>query len=242
MKLVRADGHQQQQWSLANPYTQTVVSLLHAYMDDTDLLPTIARVLQDIHGELFDRLDQELAHVRELYEAARSEEEDAIPAYVTELLDAIYELYHQPRSVLFPNQREQINSLRGAVVERLGLELIKHRYRGNDECANSRRFLDKNTMEITLQEVDVAALSCQRGELEGYECKLKAMALANHDCLDLECLYRAAAEEEFRAQVGVISFDATKMVERRLRHFQTAPCVLAYGVDGFDELEYNPFD
>lgn len=39
-----------------------------------------------------------------------------------------------------------------------------------------------------------------------------------------------------------MSFDPTKIVERRLRWFAAAPCVQVYGVDGLDELQYSPFE
>ena len=242
MKLIRADGHQQQQWALTNSHTQTVARILSEHMDDSDLLPTIARILRNIHGEAQESLAQELTIVRALYESVRPEGEDSIPEYVAELLQAIHELYHQARSALFSQPKDQINSLRGAVLERLAFELIKHRYGENDECANSRRFLDHFGNVVTLQEIDLAALSASRRQLEGYECKIKAMSVEHHDCVDLTYLYRGALEEEFQVQVGVISLDPGKMVAKRLKWLTAAPCVLAYGVDGLDELQYCPFE
>lgn len=37
MKLVRADGHQQYQWALANSHTQTIASILSEHMNDKKL-------------------------------------------------------------------------------------------------------------------------------------------------------------------------------------------------------------
>lgn len=130
----------------------------------------------------------------------------------------------------------------GAVVERLGLELIKNRYQKTDECANSRRFIDQHNKIITLQEIDIAALSHDRHELETYECKIKAMSLENHDCLDLTYLHQVATTEDYQAQVGVISLDPSKLVERCLKRLHAASCIQAYGVDTLYELEYSPFE
>ena len=128
------------------------------------------------------------------------------------------------------------------MVELVGLALIKPRYRHTDECANSRRFVDQHNKTITFQEIDIAALSYGRRQLEGYECKMKAIALENHDLLDLEYLYCAATEEDYQAQVGIISFDTSKRVERRLRAFNAALCIQAYGIDVLNELQYSPFE
>lgn len=242
MKLVRADGHRQYQWALTNLHTQTIASILSEHINDTDLLLAIARILQNLNGEVYDSLDLELASVRALYKLIGSEERSAIPDYVTELLQAVYELYHQPRSVLYSSLKDQINSLRGAVVERLALELIGPRYLQNDECANSRRFVDQHNRTITLHEIDIAALSHDKRQLEGYECKMRAVAFENHDRLDLEYLHRVATEEDYRVQVGVISLDPSKLIEKRLRRLNASSCVQAFGVDVLRELQYSPFE
>jgi hypothetical protein len=242
MKLVRADGHQQQQWALANSHVQTVARILSEHMDDNDLLPTVALVLRNLHGEDHKKLAQELASIRTLYQSVSAEEDHTIPGYVIELLQTIHELYHQPRSALYSDLKEQIDSLRGAVLEQLAFELIKHRYGENDECANSRRFFDRYGKVVTLQEIDLAALSHHRRQLEGYECKLKARSIENHDCVDLAYLYRNALEEDYQAQVGVISLDPSRLVERRLRQLSAALCIHAFGVDALDELQYSPFE
>ena len=243
MKLIRAEGHQQQQWALANPHTQTIARILSEHIDeDHALLLSVAGILQNLHGEKYENLTQELENIRDSYNVADSERETTIPDYAVEIIQAIHELYHQPRSVLYPNMREQINSLRGAVVERLGLELIKHRYQATDECANSRRFVDQHNKVITLQEIDIAALSHNRHELEAYECKIKALSLENHDCLDLAYLHQVAGTEDYQTQVGVILLDPSRAVEKRLRWLHAAPCIQAYGVDTLNELEYSPFE
>jgi hypothetical protein len=242
MKLVRADGHQQQQWALSNKQTQTIAQILSEHIDNSTLVRAVARVLQNLNGEYHTDLEQKLADIRGLYEFNTPEEPDNAPDYIVNLLQAIYELYHQPLHGLYQYIEEQINSLRGAVVERLGLELIRYRYQHSSECANSRRFVDQHNRIITLQEVDIAALSHIRLQLEGYECKMKAVSLENHDCVDLEYLHKAGIKENYQVNVGIISFDASSTIKRRLNKLQAAPCIQAYGVETLNELEYSPFE
>lgn len=241
MKLVRADGHQQQQWALANIYTQTVARILSEHLDDdATLLRETARVLRRYTGEMylesgFDKLDRQLSHINNLYEIA--------PDYISQLLDALRNLYRHPLDRLFGCLEEQINSLRGAVVELLGLALISPRYNlDSDECANSRRFFDQKDVKITLQEVDIATISRVRRQLECYECKLKVLNFDNADRMDLEYVYNAAGKEDYAAHVGVISFDTSSMVIRRLDDLDAANCIQAYGLDALSDLQYSPFD
>ncbi|MEO7022248.1 MAG: hypothetical protein ABI234_19020 [Ktedonobacteraceae bacterium] len=242
MRLIRADGHQQQQWALVHVHTQTIARIFSEHISDFVLIIAIAQVLQKCTGEMHDDLDQKLTNIRNLYQQNSSKVHIPVPDYIIELLQALHELYYQPRNRLYKQVGEQINSLRGAVVELIGLKLIKPRYNQEDECANSRRFVDRHNTKITLQEVDIAALSHTRHQLEGYECKTKAVALMNDDRIDLEYLYKAALEENYQAHVGVISLDPTKMVLKRLRHLGADDCVQAYGVDMLRDLHYSPFD
>lgn len=243
MRLVRADGHQQQQWALANIHTRNIARILSEHIDDDEtLIREVAQILQKFDGEAYDGLAQKLDNIRAFYELDASEEQHIVPDYIIELLQALYELYHQPLHILYQQRREQIDSLRGAVVERLGLELIKPRYNENDECANSRRFVDQHDTRITFQEVDIAAISEERRQLEAYECKMKAHHFVDHDRSDLEFLYNAAKEEDYQVQVGVISLDPSKLVERRLGWLNAAPCIQSYGVDVLGELQYSPFE
>lgn len=243
MKLIRADGHQQQQWALANVYTRKIARILSEHFnDDSTLIREVSSILQKCTGEMYGDLDRKLAYIRAFYELDDPPGEIcSFPEYISELLHALHELYYQPRHGLYRRIEEQINSLRGAVVELLGIALIKPRYSQEDECANSRYFVDQKNQKITLQEVDIAALSSARHQLEGYECKMKAISLMNDDCSDLEYLYIRAEEEEYQAHVGVISLDPSKMVIRRLEHLSAASCIQAYGVDMLGELRNAPF-
>jgi hypothetical protein len=128
------------------------------------------------------------------------------------------------------------------VLERLALELIRPRYGSNDECANSRRVIDERSKIITIHEIDIAALSYERRQLECYECKIKAISLENRNRLDLEYVHRIATKEDYRVQVGVVSLDPSKLVKHRLRRLEAARCIQAYGVDVLNELQYSQFE
>ena len=241
MRLIRADGHKQQQWALANEYTQTIARILSEHIDDdATLLREIAQILQKFDGEAYDDLDQRLATIRAFYEL--NDLSENIPDYIVELLEALRNFYYQSLNSLFQKRAEQINSLRGAVLERLCLELVKPRYDKNDECANSRRFVDQHDIIVTKRELDLAAISTVRRQLEGYECKIKSNSFVDQNRWDLRDLYDAASKEEYQAQVGIISLDTNKAVERRLRWLQADPCIQAFGIDTLDELRYSPFD
>lgn len=236
LKLVRADGHQPQQWALTHADTQTIARILTEHLDDdATLLREVARVLRKYTGEVFsetgfDRFNQQLTHIYNLY--------DPTPDYISQLLEALRNLYCHPLDRLFTNSEGQINSLRGAIVELLGIALIRPRYnQTSDECANSRKFLDQKNVKLTLQEVDIAAISYVRRQLECYECKLKVLYFDNADRIDLEYVYNAARKEDYAARVEVISFDARSMVMRRLDDLKAADCIRAYGLDTLRELQ-----
>ena len=240
MRVIRADGHRQQQWALGNIYAQTVARILSEHITDSILITAVAQTLQNCTGEMYSDLDQRSDSIRDLYQ--KPEIYIPVPEYISELLAALHDLYYQPRNKLYRSQEEQINSLRGAVVELLGLALIKSRYGSGDECANSRRFVDRRHVTVTLQEVDIAAISEARRELEGYECKMRAISLMHDDCVDLEQLYHVAHEEQYQAHVGIISLDPGRLIDRRLDHLHADHCIQAYGADMLHVLRYSPFD
>jgi hypothetical protein len=248
MELVPAEGNQQQQWALHSPYTQRIARIFSEHLDDdATLLRAVAKILQQYTGERyveegFDSLDQKLADILDYYQL-NAKELLPVPSYASELLDALCDLYSHTLDSLFGSIEERINSLRGAIVELLGLALIKPRYDlASDKCANSRRFLNPRSREKNLWEVDIAAISYMRRQLEGYECKLNALYFANKNLIDLAWIYQEAEREDYLAHVGVISFDNSQKVERRLRFLSADGCIQAYGLDVLTELQYSPFD
>jgi hypothetical protein len=43
-------------------------------------------------------------------------------------------------------------------------------------------------------------------------------------------------------RIGVISFDNSQQVERRLKFLSADACIQAYGLDVLRDLQYSPFD
>src|SRR5262249_11262607 len=152
-------------------------------------------------------LQDKLNGIKMIYSRTDKNGEYIIPEYITNLIELIKKFYQQPNEV--------IEDQRGAIVERLGYEIVCSRY-SPDECANSRRFVDEQGRDITLQEVDGAALSHRYRQVEAYECKMRANKLERDDCDDLEYLANACYERGYHANVGIISFDPDSVVRRKL--------------------------
>jgi len=232
MKLVSAEGSQQQQYALSNTYARNVAHILAEHIEDApDLLPVISEILQKYTGHKHENVTNKLNSIGSLYE---KESDGEAPDYIINLLSALENVYQC--------SAEQIDRLRGAIVELLGRELICPRYRTSGECANSRRFVNSRNEEVTIQEVDVAAISYLHSQLEGYECKIKSASVMHDDCVDLAYLAKKSEEESYQAHVGIISLDPDKMIARRLNRLDTEQCIQVYGIESIKELKYSPFD
>jgi hypothetical protein len=232
MKLIPAEGNQQQQRALKNSYACNVALILAEHIEEVpDLLQVVSEILQKYTGNKHEEVFTKLNSVRTLYEKEPSGE---APDYIIQLVNSLEHIYH--------SSAEQINCLRGAIVELLGRDLICPRYRSDGECANSRRFVNRYNEEVTIQEVDVAAISHVHFQLEGYECKMKSTYIMHDDCVDLAYLAKKSEEESYQAHVGIISLDPDKMVERRLNRLGTQKCIQGYGIESIKELKHSPFD
>lgn len=231
MKLVSAEGNQQQQRALNNVYAREIAHILAEHIEDIpDLLQVISEILQKYTGDKHEGIAHKLSSILILYE---NQLDGKAPNYIIKLVSALEKLYQSPK--------EQIDHLRGAIVELLGRALICPRYRSG-ECANSRRFVNSCNREVTIQEVDVAAISYLYFQLEGYECKIKSISLMHDDCVDLAYLVREAQKESYQAHVGIISLDPDKMVARNIRRLNGEQCIQVYGIESIKELKYSPFD
>ncbi len=78
--------------------------------------------------------------------------------------------------------------------------------------------------------------------------KLKARGLTSDDCIDLAYLIKAAQENDYLANVGVISFDSDNIVKRQLKHLQptfmhlpSAKGIKVYGLESIETLQNSPF-
>jgi hypothetical protein len=217
---------------LKNSYACDVAHILAEHIEDVpDLLQVISEILQKYTGNKHEEVFTKLNSVRILYE---KEPDGKAPDYIIKLVSALEYIYHY--------SAEQIDCLRGAIVELLGRDLICPRYRSDGECANSRRFVTGYNEEVTIQEIDVAAISHVHLQLEGYECKMKSNYIMHDDCIDLAYLAKKSEEESYQAHVGIISLDPDKMVVRRLNRLDAQQYIQVYGIESIRELKYSPFD
>lgn len=237
MKLAWATGNVDMQNALSHSYVRTIVNILQEHRDT---IAFVAEVLQTYQQPKQAGLTEALIGIRTSFSRVDTEGNTVIPIYITNLTETLEKLYQQ--------NFEKIRDQRGAIVELFGYRLVCHRYNDNQECSNSRRFEDDRGHRITLQEVDVAALSHNRRHVEGYECKLKAEGLTSDDCIDLAYLIKEAQEINYSANVGVISFDIDRLVRRRLyklqsviQHLPTVQSIKIYGLESLEKLRSTPF-
>lgn len=156
-----------------------------------------------------------------------------VPAYVDELISALEALYQYDDIT--------VGYLRGAIVEQLTLQLVSQRCLAN-ECMSNHLFLDAYGREVTGQ-LDVVALSHNGFFAEGYECKIHAIGtygLMSKDCDNLRALVRTAHNEGYNVNVGVISFDNDRLIQKRLKHFNAPSYILAYGLESMIDLKSIP--
>lgn len=238
MRLVRADGNVRMQNALSHPYVRTVVDIL---LQHRDTLGFTAEILQTYIYPLSPGFAEALAAIRTSFSQVDDEGKTFVPTHITLLTETLDKVYRQ--------NKEKVDDQRGAIVELFGRRLVCPRYKNDQECSNSRRFEDDHGHRITIQEVDIAALSHERRHIEAYECKMKAVSLASDDCIDLAYLLKAAEEDDYRANAGVVSFDSDKTVRRRLNklqsvmeHVPTSKDIKAYGLESIELLQRSPFE
>ncbi len=120
--------------------------------------------------------------------------------------------------------------------ELLVRKLICHRYdRPDEQCLNNQRFID-NYQDITVKEVDVAALSVTRRKIEGYECKVNPTGFEPYDCINLDNLAEAADNKEYRANVGFVCFESDNP---RFAHFWSNPLAKPNAIDEYSQFSHE---
>ena len=227
MKLVPAGGSPRMQRALSHSYVQTIVAILIQY---PDLLVIVSELLQTYERRSQVGLEEDLDALR-INQQRPGNTGQTYSGHVIELIQTLRNLYKQPD--------EDIVYYRGAIVEVLVLKLMSHRYL-TGECVSNHRFVDEHGRVITDQ-VDVAALSRARKEIEGYECKLKANSIESSDCTNLANLATVAQDEDYRANVGFVALDDDKYMKRRLARLQPAQVIKLYGLDSIGRLQISPF-
>lgn len=230
MKLVPAEGNLQLQRALAHAYVTTLVDI---FVKHLDTLTVVADVLQTLVQRDPPELKEKLKGIYDYYRDVDEDGNIVIPQYISKLIETLERLYHQ--------NNEIITVQRGAIVELLGHKLICPRYGVNDSCSNSRRFVDEQGRDITIQEVDVAALSHSRQQAEAYECKMRSNKLERDDCDDLKEVVKASKQHGYRANVGIISFDVDEIVRKKLKRLDAPNYIKHYGLESIWKLQNSPF-
>ena len=229
MRLIPASGDPRLQRALAHSYVHTIVDILLAETNP-NLFALVARLLQKYTRHAQEGLEQALLFVQN-YHRPRQREGGAIPEHILLLTRTIHNLYQQ--------SDEEIKLLRGAIVEVFTYELVRPRYKPG-ECLGNQRFLDGHGRQVTDQ-VDVAAISRERYEIEGYESKMKVDGIESSDCTSLSYLATVASNWDYRTHVGIVTFDEETTMKFRLARLNPAPSINLYGLNSIFSLRYTPF-
>lgn len=231
MKLIPAGGSPGMRKAISHQYVHTIA---HILLQDRQLLELVADLLKTFErrGQKgFEETLEQLQINQKRQRFAEVAEDNALSPHILELTQTLQKMYQQPD--------EDIRYQRGAIVELLAYELVRHRYRPG-ECLGNQRFIDEHGKAITDQ-IDVAALSQTKQQIEGYECKLKVDGVESSDCTNLAYLADAAQERDYDANVGIISFNDSRYMRRRLARLQPDASILLYGLDNLHALETFSF-
>ncbi len=229
MKLIPAGGSPRMQRALSHGYVRTII---HIMLQHRSLWKVVARLLRKYERYSQSGFVEALESLRLNQSYLNAAEDTLTPPYIIELTQTLHHLYQQPN--------EDIKYLRGAIVELFTYELVRPRYKPG-ECLSNQRFLDERGRAITDQ-VDVAALSREKFQVEGYECKLKVDGIESSDCTNLVYLTDAAQERSYYTNVGIISFDdSSRYMQRKLARLQPDARIQLYGLDSIALLELSPF-
>lgn len=231
MRLIAAGGSPEMQEALLHPYVKTIVDIL-LQVQDRSFFRLIAQFLKNYEQRTLPKFEKDLEALHQYYlRRPNSEGLFITPPYIDVLKQTLDNLYRQPE--------RKIRYQRGAILELLVHNLVCPRYRSG-ECSGNQRFLDERGKNITDQ-VDVAALSHDQHQVEGYECKIKAVGISSEDCTNLTALANAALERDYLVNVGAVSFDNDWLVENRLRWHQVLGRIKPYGLDSLLTLQHTPF-
>lgn len=229
MRLIPASGDLRLQRALAHSYVHTIVDILLAETNP-NLFALVARLLQKYTRHAQTGLEEALQYLQSFYRFIQPEGE-MMPEHIMVLTRTIHNLYQQ--------SDEEIKLLRGAIVEVFTYKLVQPRYKPG-ECLSNQRFLDGHGRQVTDQ-VDVAAISRDRNEIEGYECKMKVDGIDSPDCTSLAHLVAVAQNWDYRTHVGIVTFDEETTMKFRLARLNPAPSISLYGLNSIFSLRYTPF-
>lgn len=232
MKLISASGSQDMQEALVHPAVRTIVSIM-LEVQDQNFFRLVAQFLKSYEQRISPRFEGDLEALRKFhYRRRNSEGLFIVPPYVDMLTQTLNFLYRQ--------NEKKVRYQRGAILELLVRKLVCPRYQP-DECLGNGRFIDSAT-RYSSDQVDVAVLSHDQIQIEGYECKIKAIGISSEDCTNLIALVKAAEEQGYLVNVGAVSLDNDRLVQNRLRWHQASEIIQPYGLDSLLTLQKSPFN
>lgn len=71
---------------------------------------------------------------------------------------------------------------------------------------------------------------------------MKPAGIESVDCTNLTMLAEKAQEQEYMTHIGIVSFDNSRMIRRRLEKFPFTRSIAVYGLDNIYDLNNSPFE
>lgn len=231
MILIPALGSEEMQAALKDEHVRKIVNILLSVIEQ-DIFKIVALLLKQNSERATPGFSIKLQALRR-HGQNRSNAEGLFvsPLFIEELVQAIEALYEQ--------DTKKVGYLRGAIVELLAYKLIYPRCE-NGECFGNYRFVDRSS-RYSSDQVDVAILSENRKQIEGYGCKIKSTGIMSVDCTNLTALAAKAQELDYQVNVGLICFDNSNIIMQRIKSFPLDRAINAYGLDNILMLQETPF-
>jgi len=212
----------------AHRHVRTTVDIL---IQDRNLLIPTARFLKKFTSRDQSDFEESLDALRLFRSQTDSNGVVTTPAHVITLTQTLSKLYHQ-------SDVEKIRYQRGAIVESFVRQLIRHRYdRPGELRLNNQRFVE-NYRDITVKEVDVAALSTTRLKAEGYACKVSPTSFEPYDRINLSNLVEATNDRQYRVNVGFVAFESDSVMKIKLVRLALPSVIRLYGLDSIESLQH----
>jgi hypothetical protein len=231
MILIPAPGSQDMQAAVSNRHVLKLVELL---VDEvgSDLFMLIASIIRTIDQKTSSDFLAQIQEIRKFTQRELDENgQYIINPYIEDLCNALTSVYEDPQRV--------VGYRRGAIVELLTYELVTL-HCSEDECKHNHRFHDASR-KYNSDQVDVAVLSHENAEIEGYTCKVNARAIQSEDCTNLHELIKRADEQHYDVHVGAVCFANSHMIDQRLKKFAAEEDIKSYGLDNLALLKQSPF-
>ncbi len=147
------------------------------------------------------------------------------------ILSALQAFYDNAQS------SDEVNMRRGMVLELATYLLISKYYLPQECMMQCHVYAQHNaSRRVNMKEVDICAWNAEAFTGEAYECKTKPYHIFKEDCDSLVAIQveSEAYAEGFR--IGVVSYDSTTEVEKRLDALSADARLLPFGWDSLDDL------